>query len=49
MQVLQWQQKRFFAFLLNASLEIIAPRQTKPLRYPCMMQKNNFFVAGSKL
>ena len=43
MQVLQCQQKLFFAFLLNASLEIIALRQTKPLRYLCRMHKNNFF------
>ena len=43
MQVLQCQQKLFFAFLLNASLEIIALRQTKPLRYLCMMHKNIFF------
>ena len=43
MQVLQYQQKLFFAFLLNASLEIIALRQTKPLRYLCRMHKNNFF------
>ncbi len=44
MQVLQWQQKLFFAFLLNASLEIIALRQTKPLRYLCLMHKNNFLL-----
>ena len=44
MQVLQYQQKLFFAFLLNASLEIIALRQTKPLRYLCRMHKNNFFL-----
>ena len=43
MQVLQCQQKLFFAFLLNASLKIIALRQTKPLRYLCVMHKNNFF------